>query len=35
MADMLHERIARDGAGLIVTSIGRDLPYDYNRIVHL
>ena len=35
MADMLHERIAKDGAGLIVTSIGRDLPYDYNRIVHL
>ena len=35
MADMLHERISRDGAGLIVTSIGRDLPYDYNRIVHL
>lgn len=35
MADMLRERIARDGAGLIVTSIGRDLPYDYNRVVRL
>lgn len=35
MADMLRERLARDGAGLIVTSIGRDLPYDYNRIVRL
>ena len=35
MADMLRERIARDGSGLIVTSIGRDLPYGYDRIVHL
>ena len=35
MAAMLRERIARDGAGLIVTSIGRDLPFDYNRTVLL
>jgi len=35
MADMLRERIARDGSGLIVTSIGRDLPYEYDQIVHL
>lgn len=35
MAEMLRERIARDGAGLIVTSIGRDLPYGYDRIVQL
>lgn len=35
MADMLRERIARDGAGLIVTSIGRDLPYGYDRIIRL
>lgn len=35
MADMLRERIDRDGSGLIVTSIGRDLPYDYDRIIRL
>ena len=35
MAELLRERIARDGAGLIVTSIGRDLPFDYNRTIRL
>ena len=35
MAEMLRERIARDGSGLIVTSIGRDLPYDYDRVLSL
>jgi len=35
MAQMLRERIERDGAGLVVTSIGRDLPYDYNRVLSL
>lgn len=35
MAQMLRERIARDGAGLVVTSIGRDLPYEYDRVISL
>ena len=35
MAEMLSERVGRDGAGVIVTSIGRDLPINYEKEVHL
>lgn len=35
MAQMLRERVQRDGVGLIVTSIGYRLPYEYDRILQL
>ena len=35
MAQMLRERVQRDGLGLIVTSIGYRLPYEYDRILQL
>lgn len=35
MSAMLSERIERDGAGVIVTSIGRDLPFSYDKEVEL
>ncbi len=35
MAEMLREVQTASGAGVIVTSIGRELPYEYNRILKL
>lgn len=35
MASMLRERQAADGIGLIVTSIGRRLPYEYDSVLRL
>ncbi|MBR4775766.1 MAG: ATP-binding cassette domain-containing protein [Bacteroidales bacterium] len=35
MAAMLAERVGKDGAGVIITSIGRDLPYNYDKEIHL
>jgi len=35
MSEMLREVQATSGAGVIVTSIGRELPYEYNRILNL
>lgn len=35
MADMLREEQERTGAGVIVTSIGRHLPYAYDKTLHL
>ena len=35
MAQMLRHEIARTGTGLLVTTIGHDLPYDYDKILML
>jgi ABC-type lipoprotein export system ATPase subunit len=35
MANMLRERQQRDGIGVIVTSIGYRLPYDYDIVLNL
>jgi len=35
MGEMLRERQQETGAGVIVTSIGRRLPYNYDRILRL
>lgn len=35
MANMLREEQQRSGAGVIVTSIGRHLPYAYDKTLHL
>ena len=35
MGQMLRERQERDGVGILVTSIGRRLPYHYDRILRL
>lgn len=35
MAGMLREEQQRTGAGIIVTSIGRHLPYAYDKTLHL
>lgn len=35
MSNMLQERVERDGAGMIVTSIGNRLPFEYNEIIKL
>jgi ABC-type transport system involved in cytochrome c biogenesis ATPase subunit len=35
MSNMLQERVERDGAGVIVTSIGNRLPFEYNEIIKL
>lgn len=35
MADILQEEVARKGAGLIATSIGKRLPLTYEKILHL
>ena len=35
MAEMLRERQEKDGVGIIVTSIGYRLPYEYDEILYL
>lgn len=35
MVQMLQQEIKKTGAGLIVTTIGHDLPYDYDKILML
>ncbi len=35
MADMLRERIEKDGGTVVVTSIGRELPFDYDKTLRL
>lgn len=35
MVQMLKDEIRRTGTGLIVTTIGHDLPYDYDKILML
>jgi putative ABC transport system ATP-binding protein len=35
MSAMLKERQQKDGAGVIVTSIGNRLPYEYDNIIKL
>ena len=35
MAHIIREIIDKNGAGLIVTSIGRDLPFDYDKTLKL
>ena len=35
LADIMAEEAARRGAGLIVTSVGRQLPLKYDRVLHL
>ena len=35
MAALLHEEAGRQGAGVIVTSIGKLLPTDYNYVLKL
>ena len=35
MAQMLKERQQKDGVGVIVTSIGYRLPYDYDNVLKL
>lgn len=35
MAALLQEETARQGAGVLVTSIGKHLPLDYSNILHL
>lgn len=35
MSEMLQERQAQTGVGILVTSIGRRLPYQYDRILKL
>lgn len=35
IADLVVEEVAAQGAGLIVTSIGKDLPVNYNQILSL
>lgn len=35
LADIMAEEAGRRGAGLIVTSVGRQLPLKYDRVLHL
>ena len=35
MVQMLEQEMKRTGAGLIVTTIGHDLPYDYDKVLML
>ena len=35
MVQMLQQEISRTGAGLIVTTIGHDLPYNYDKVLML
>jgi hypothetical protein len=35
MSEMLKEKQEREGAGVIVTSIGNRMPYDYDEIIKL
>lgn len=35
MSQMLSEQSAKDGAGVIVTSVGYDFPYDFDQILML
>lgn len=35
MAEMLHNVSAADGAGVIVTSVGYDFPYKYDKVLKL
>lgn len=35
MSGMLHERQQKDGVGVIVTSIGYRLPYEYDKVLKL
>jgi ABC-type lipoprotein export system ATPase subunit len=35
MVQMLEHEIARTGTGLIVTTIGHDLPYNYDKVMML
>ena len=35
MAEMLRERQIKDALGIIVTSIGHRLPYEYDKVLKL
>ena len=35
MVQMLEQEISRTGTGLIVTTIGHDLPYNYDKVLML
>lgn len=35
MADILHEEVEKQGAGIIVTSIGKHIPLNYDRVLSL
>lgn len=35
MADILHEEAEKQGAGIIVTSIGKHIPLNYDRVLSL
>ena len=35
MAEILHEEAEKQGAGIIVTSIGKHIPLNYDRVLSL